>query len=139
MSISTPYPPKRRNSPSLINVAYQLSILLCGENHLAWRTQFPALLLTRFDLYSYVDGIIVCKVKTLVIAEPTTKNLVYLHWVSQDKLILHELESSITTTMMGLLGTITISHKACEILNRVSNCGCGRGCGYCGRCDVYCG
>ena len=76
----------------VLNAGSQLSIKLDGDNYLAWRIQFSALLVG-FDVFGYVDGSNLCPAKTQVVAGSATTNPAYTCWIRQGQLILHGIVS----------------------------------------------
>ncbi|KAL2541535.1 Uncharacterized protein Adt_02513 [Abeliophyllum distichum] len=78
-----------------LNSATQISLKLTSSNYFSWKAQFTSLLYG-LNLLSYVDGTFLCPSETI-------PNLAALSWKCQDQLILHDILSSLSESIIPLV------------------------------------
>ncbi|KAJ0035023.1 hypothetical protein Pint_25231 [Pistacia integerrima] len=81
-----------------------------------WRAQFEALL-TGYDLIDFVTGVKKCP--PIDASNSAVSKAENSHWVRQDKLILHAILASTSTTITPLLAAYKTSHDAWTALTRL--------------------
>jgi len=85
------------NSPIItINAATTINKNLIPSNFPQWRAQFEALLID-YDLIDFVTGIQKCPAINAL--NSTASKAANSHWIRQDKLILHAILASTSTTI----------------------------------------
>jgi hypothetical protein len=105
------------NSPIItINAATTINEKLIPSTFPQWRAQFEALLIG-YDFIDFVTGIHQCPaIDTL---NSTASKATNSHWIRQDKLILHAILTSTSTTITPLLAAYKTSHEAWIALTRL--------------------
>ncbi|XP_040988965.1 uncharacterized protein LOC121236584 [Juglans microcarpa x Juglans regia] len=112
---ATPAPTS--DSPIItINAATTINEKLTPATFPQWRAQFEALLIG-YDLIDFVIGVHTCPV--IDMENPTLSKAANSHWVRQDKLILHAILASTSTTITPLLAACKTSHQAWTALTRL--------------------
>jgi hypothetical protein len=105
------------NSPIItINAATTINEKLIPSTFPKWRAQFEALLIG-YDLIDFVTGIHKCPVIDAL--NSTASKAANFHWIRQDKLILHAILASTSTTITPLLAAYKTSHEAWMALTRL--------------------
>ena len=99
-----------------INVATTINEKLTPSTFPQWRAQFEALLIGH-DLIDFVTGVKKCL--AIDATNSAASKAVNSHWVRQDKLILHAILASTSTTITHLLAAYKTSHEAWTTLNRL--------------------
>eukprot|EP00258_Populus_trichocarpa_P037861 XP_024453880.1 uncharacterized protein LOC112326993 [Populus trichocarpa] len=98
------------NSPIItINAATTINEKLIPSTFPQWRAQFEALLIS-YDLIDFVTGIHTCP--AIDALNSTASKAANSHWIRQDKLILHAILASTSTTITPLLAAYKTSHEA---------------------------
>jgi len=100
---------KISKTTSVVVLQPQTSIKLTRSNYPAWKVQFNALMVG-YDLLGFVDGTKICPVQT---------HAGHTYWQRQDKLILHAIISSVDQSIITMLGNVTTSKQAWDILNKM--------------------
>lgn len=95
------------------NVSAQAPLKLTSANYTAWSFQFRTLL-TRYDLFGFVDGSHRCPPVTT--EGSTTPNPNHARWIRQDQLILSAIIGYLTPTLIPLIATAKTSGDAWSIL-----------------------
>jgi hypothetical protein len=100
------------------NAGSQLPLKLTSTNFPLWRAQLTSLLIG-YDLQGYIDGTTICPSSTLPpnispdgSASANAPNPAFLHWLRQDKLILHAILASVSESVMPLIATSSTAHDA---------------------------
>ena len=105
------------NSPIItMNAAITINEKLIPSTFSQWRAQFEALLIG-YDLIDFVTGIHKCPVIDAL--NFTASKAANSHWIRQDKLILHAILASTSTTITPLLSAYKTSHEAWTTLTRL--------------------
>ncbi|KAJ1376907.1 gag-polypeptide of LTR copia-type [Sesbania bispinosa] len=97
------------SSPIALNIGTQSSFKLNGTNYPAWRIQLNALLIGH-NLKGYADCTNTC---------PQSNHPDYDTWIRQDKLIIQALVSSVSESVITLLGNVATSKQAWNILENM--------------------
>jgi hypothetical protein len=92
-----------------INAAITINEKLIPSIFPHWGAQFETLLIG-YGLIDFVTGIHQCP--TIDALNSTASKAVNSHWIRQDKLILHAILASTSTTITPLLATYKTSHEA---------------------------
>ena len=104
------------NAPVItINAATTINEKLTSSTFPQWRAQFEALLIG-YDLIDFVTGANPCPAIDSANSDSKTANS---HWIRQDKLILHAILASTSTTITPLLAAHKTSHEAWTTLTRL--------------------
>ena len=106
-----------RTTPVIVsfNVAAQAPLKLTASNYLSWCLQFITLL-TVYALLGFVDGTIICPVKTITVNGADTANLAHHTWVRQDQLISNAIIGSLSPTLIPFIATARTSRDAWSTL-----------------------
>jgi transposase InsO family protein len=105
------------DSPILtINAATTINEKLTPSTFPQWRAQFEALLIG-YDLLDFVTGVKKCP--AIDASNSAASKAANSHWVRQDKLILHAILASTSTTITPLLVAYKTSHEAWTALTRL--------------------
>jgi hypothetical protein len=99
-----------------MNAAITINEKLIPSTFPQWRAQFEALLIG-YDLIDFVTGIHKCPVIDAL--NFTASKAANSHWIRQDKLILHAILASTSTTITPLLSAYKTSHEAWTTLTRL--------------------
>ncbi|XP_019459947.1 PREDICTED: uncharacterized protein LOC109359707 [Lupinus angustifolius] len=102
------------NSLISLNAGTQIYPKLSSSNYPIWRVQFNALLVS-YGLMAYVDGRL-CRPAQFLDEANTKINPAYTHWMCQDQLIVLAILSSVTDTVITMLGGVETSKNAWDIL-----------------------
>jgi len=99
-----------------INAAITINEKLIPSTFPQWQDQFEALLIG-YDVIDFVTGTHKCPaIDTLNFTASKAANS---HWIRQDKLILHAILASTSTTITPLLSAYKTSHEAWTALTRL--------------------
>ncbi|XP_042983317.1 uncharacterized protein LOC122312713 [Carya illinoinensis] len=110
-------PASTTDSPIVtINAATTINEKLTPSTFPQWRVQFEALL-TGYDLIDFVTGVKQCP--AIDATNSAASRAANSHWVRQDKLILHAILASTSTTITPLLVAYKTSHEAWRALTRL--------------------
>ncbi|KAL6321135.1 hypothetical protein AAG906_012907 [Vitis piasezkii] len=99
-----------------INASTTINEKLTPSTFPQWRAQFEALLIG-YDLIDFVTGVKKCP--AIDATNSATSKAANSHWVCQDKLILHAILASTSTTITPLLAAYKTSHKAWTTLKLI--------------------
>ncbi|XP_011016404.1 PREDICTED: uncharacterized protein LOC105119910 [Populus euphratica] len=99
-----------------INAATTINEKLIPSTFPQWRAQFEALLIG-YDLIEFVTGTHKCP--AIDVLNLTASKAANSHWIRQDKLILHAILASTSTTITPLLFAYKTSHEAWTTLIRL--------------------
>ncbi|KAF8397545.1 hypothetical protein HHK36_016463 [Tetracentron sinense] len=99
-----------------INAATTINEKLTPSTFFQWRAQFEALLVG-YDLIDFVTGVKKCPV--IDATNSAASKAANSHWIRQDKLILHAVLASTSTTITPLLAAYKTSHEAWTALTRL--------------------
>lgn len=99
-----------------LNAATTINEKLTPSTFPQWRAQFEALLIG-YDLMDFVTGTLQCP--AIDAQQSATSKAANSRWVRQDKLILHALLASTSTTITPLLASCKTSHEAWTRLTRL--------------------
>ncbi|XP_041004150.1 uncharacterized protein LOC121249516 [Juglans microcarpa x Juglans regia] len=103
-------PASNTDSPIItINAATTINEKLTPSTFPQWRAQFEAVL-TGYDLIDFVTGVKQCP--AIDESNSAASKAANSHWVRQDKLILHTILASTSTTITPLLAAYKTSHEA---------------------------
>ena len=92
-----------------INYATSINEKLTDSTFPQWRAQFEALLIG-YDLMNFVTGDLQCP--AIDTENSIVSKAANSHWIRQDKLILHALLASTSTTITPLLASCKTSYEA---------------------------
>ncbi|KAF5468883.1 hypothetical protein F2P56_012994 [Juglans regia] len=109
-------PPPTEPSIITINPATTINEKLTPSTFPQWRAQFEALLIG-YDLNDFVTGKHQCPV--IDATNSATSQAAYSHWVCQDKLLIHAILASTSTTITPLLASCKTSQQAWSALTRL--------------------
>ncbi|KAF5462751.1 hypothetical protein F2P56_018733 [Juglans regia] len=99
-----------------INAATIINEKLTPATFPQWRAQFEALLIG-YDLIDFVTGKNQCP--AIDATQSASSKAANSHWIRQDKLLLHAILASTSTTITPLLASCKTSHEAWTALTRL--------------------
>ncbi|KAF5475981.1 hypothetical protein F2P56_007732 [Juglans regia] len=96
-----------------INAATQINEKLTPATFPQWRAQFEALLIG-YDLLNFVTGTLTCLVSDS--SNSYSSNAARAPWIHQDKLVLHAILASTSTSVTPLIASSKTSHEVWSTL-----------------------